>query len=276
MANKTDTEVIIGGKVYTLSGNDGEEYMQRIASYINSKISEFSKIDGFKRQSVDTQNVLLELNIADDYFKAKKELDEFKSEAEDKEKDLYDIKHDLITAQMKVKGLEENLLKLQEENTELQKKIVRLETEIRAGLKNDEAAKATAADTKETIKEAVREAVQEENAKQTAGQEIQEDDKESITDMIDDIPDFHPFDSTEKVEENSEENSEEDLEEDSEKEILYERVEDAEVIADEDYDDKLNNHEDDDKFVQTIDGTAEVIKPEKSKHSPKKHYGKRR
>ena len=120
MANKTDTEVIIGGKVYTLSSNDSEEYMQRVASYINSKISEFSKIDGFKRQSVDTQNVLLELNIADDYFKARKELEEFKAEAEDKERDLYDVKHDLITAQMKVKGLEENLSDLQDENTELQ------------------------------------------------------------------------------------------------------------------------------------------------------------
>ena len=49
------TEVLIGGKVYTLSGFEGEEYLQKVASYINNKINEYSKLDGFKRQPADTQ-----------------------------------------------------------------------------------------------------------------------------------------------------------------------------------------------------------------------------
>ena len=72
MASKTDTEVIIGGKVFTLSGYEGEEYLQKVASYINNKIAEYNKLDGFKRQPVDTQNVLLQLNIADDYLPRRK------------------------------------------------------------------------------------------------------------------------------------------------------------------------------------------------------------
>ena len=32
------TEVLIGGKVYTLSGYEGEEYLQKIALYIDNKI----------------------------------------------------------------------------------------------------------------------------------------------------------------------------------------------------------------------------------------------
>ena len=68
MSTKTDTEVIIAGKVFTLSGYESEEYLQRVASYINNKIAEYNKVDSFKRQSLDTQNVLLQLNIADDYF----------------------------------------------------------------------------------------------------------------------------------------------------------------------------------------------------------------
>ena len=36
MALKSDTEVIIGGKVYTISGYESEEYMQKVASYINN------------------------------------------------------------------------------------------------------------------------------------------------------------------------------------------------------------------------------------------------
>ena len=32
MAEKTSAEVIIGGKVYTLSGYEGEEYLQKVAT----------------------------------------------------------------------------------------------------------------------------------------------------------------------------------------------------------------------------------------------------
>ena len=74
MANKTDTEVIIGGKVFTLSGYESEEYLQKVASYINNKIAEYNKVDSFRRQPLDLQNVLLQINLADDYFKAKKQI----------------------------------------------------------------------------------------------------------------------------------------------------------------------------------------------------------
>ena len=66
MAVKTDTEVIIGGKVLTLSGYESEEYLQRVASYINNKLTEYSKLDGFTRQTPDRQNILMQLNIADE------------------------------------------------------------------------------------------------------------------------------------------------------------------------------------------------------------------
>ena len=35
MSAKTNAEVVIGGKVYTLRGFESEEYLQKIASYIN-------------------------------------------------------------------------------------------------------------------------------------------------------------------------------------------------------------------------------------------------
>ena len=69
------TEVLIGGKVYTLSGFEGEEYLQKVSSYLNHKISECTNSEGYRKQSADTRNVLLALNIADDYFKAKKQGD---------------------------------------------------------------------------------------------------------------------------------------------------------------------------------------------------------
>ena len=130
MATKHDTEVLIGGKVFTLTGYESEEYLQRIAAYINGKISEYSKIESYSRQSIDVQNILLQLNIADDYFKIREKYDSLKEASEAKDKELYDVKHDLITNQIKMKSLEESLQKLRLENNENQKKIVKLETEL--------------------------------------------------------------------------------------------------------------------------------------------------
>ena len=131
MSGKTDTEVIIGGKVLTLSGFESEEYLQKVASYINSKITEYNKVDSFKRQSSDMQNVLLELNIADDYFKAKKQIALLEEEISSKEKELYDLKHELIASQIKLDNTEKNMKSLKNELEESSRKLIRLETELK-------------------------------------------------------------------------------------------------------------------------------------------------
>ena len=131
MAAKKDIQVVIGGKVYTLSGYESEEYLQRVASYINNKVAEYSKVDSFRRQPVDMQNVLLQLNIADDYFKAKKQIDILEEDITNKEKEIYDLKHELIAAQMKLETTEKSVKRLQQELNENAKKIVRMETELK-------------------------------------------------------------------------------------------------------------------------------------------------
>lgn len=131
MSVKTDTEVIIGGKVFTLSGYESEEYLQKVASYINNKMTEYNKVDSFRRQPLDTQNVLLQLNIADDYFKAKKQISLLEEEIQGKEKELYNLKHELIAAQIKLENTEKNVKNLQNEVNESSRKIVRLETELK-------------------------------------------------------------------------------------------------------------------------------------------------
>lgn len=131
MSTKTDTEVIIGGKVFTLSGYESEEYLQKVASYINNKVAEYGKVDSFKRQSADTQNVLLQLNIADDYFKAKKQIELLEEELQGKEKDMYDLKHELIASQIKLENTEKNVQELQKEANENARKMIRLETELK-------------------------------------------------------------------------------------------------------------------------------------------------
>jgi cell division protein ZapA len=80
---------------------------------------------------LERQSTLLQLNIADDYFKAKKQLDEQDEEIKVKEKELYDLKHELIASQIKLENMEKNVRNMQNEMNENAKKIIRLEAELK-------------------------------------------------------------------------------------------------------------------------------------------------
>ena len=131
MDSRVDAEVLIGGKVYTLTGYESEEYFQKIASYINNKMAECGKMDSFKKLPLDMQSVLVQINIADEYFKAKKQISILEEEVKAKEKELYDLKHELISCQIKLENSEKNVRNLNTELQENAKKIVRLETELK-------------------------------------------------------------------------------------------------------------------------------------------------
>lgn len=131
MAAKNDTEVIIGGKVLRLSGYESEEYLQKVAAYINAKLSDYNRIESFRRSPVDTQSVLMQLNIADDFFKAKKQIALLEEEISAKEKELYDLKHELIASQIKLDNTEKNMKSIKNELEESQRKLIRLETELK-------------------------------------------------------------------------------------------------------------------------------------------------
>ena len=115
-SDKRDSDVTIAGKVYTLTGYESEEYLRS---------------DGFRRLPVETQNVLMLLNIADDYFKAKEQLDQLLSDLEKRDKEAYDLKHNLVVQMTKMEDLEKTFKELQEENSRNQRKVIELEAELR-------------------------------------------------------------------------------------------------------------------------------------------------
>lgn len=129
--SKTDTKVIIDGKVYTLSGYESEEYLQKVANYLNSKLSDFAKNEGWIKLNTDYRNILMQINIADDFFQAQKEAADLRDELAGKDKDLYSLKHELIATQMKLETTEKNLKTARSENDESAKKIIRLETQLK-------------------------------------------------------------------------------------------------------------------------------------------------
>ena len=130
MSSKNKTEVLIDGKIYTLSGYESEEYLQRVATYINNKLAELKKLDGYARLSQELKSILLELNVADDYFKAKNQVEMVEEELAQKDQELYDLKHELISTQIKLVDAAKELEALKEQATEYQKQIVKLETEL--------------------------------------------------------------------------------------------------------------------------------------------------
>ena len=129
MSSKNKTEVLIDGKIYTLSGYESEEYLQRVATYINNKLAELKKLDGYARLSQELKSILLELNVADD-FKAKNQVEMVEEELAQKDQELYDLKHELISTQIKLEDAAKELEALKEQATEYQKQIVKLETEL--------------------------------------------------------------------------------------------------------------------------------------------------
>ncbi len=139
MTEKKDIKVVIDGKVLTMSGYESEDYMQKVASYINNKISEYEKIDFFKHASKDIQHRLIEVNIADDYHKVKRQLEEMETEMRKKEEELYEIKHDSVNKDMMIEDTKEKLKKAQNELHENAKQIVQLQTELKE--RNKEAKK---------------------------------------------------------------------------------------------------------------------------------------
>ena len=130
-SSKNYTEVLIGVKVFTLSVFESEDYLQKVSTYLNHKLDECIISEGYRKQSAETRSILLALNIADDYFKAKKQGGTLESDIEAKDKEMYDLKHELISVQIKLENAEKAMDKLKEENKELQMKIVQLETEIK-------------------------------------------------------------------------------------------------------------------------------------------------
>ena len=128
MAAKKDIQVLIGGKIYTLSGYESEEYLQKIALYINNKMEEMDQIPNYRRLGVDMQKTLLELNMSDDYHKAKKQVEMLEADIEEKDKTEYDLKHELISAQIHLEEADKEIERLKDEINDLQKQIVKLET----------------------------------------------------------------------------------------------------------------------------------------------------
>ncbi|GKX30049.1 hypothetical protein SH1V18_25290 [Vallitalea longa] len=112
MSPKNNTKVIIGGNVYTLSGNESEEYIQRVALYINNKLDELKASENGQFLNTRLMSILLAINIADDYFKAKEDTNDINKS--------FKLKDELIQQkELEIEELNKTIHKLEKEKAEL-------------------------------------------------------------------------------------------------------------------------------------------------------------
>ena len=130
MAVKNTAQVVIGGKIFTLGGYESEEYFQKVASYINNKMAELSEMPGYSRQSAETKHTLLSLIVTDDYFKAKKQAEIFEQDLQQKDQEMYELKHELIALRMKIEETEKKQQEAQHQKELLEDKVKDLNEEI--------------------------------------------------------------------------------------------------------------------------------------------------
>ena len=105
MAMKNAVEVVVDGRVYKISGYESQEYLHQIAVYINEKMTECHNTENYRKQSGDQRQLMLSMNLADDYFKAKNQAEKLTAELEKKERELYSVRHDLIEARLEIENL---------------------------------------------------------------------------------------------------------------------------------------------------------------------------
>jgi len=109
---KNITEVVIAGKIISISGDEDASYMTEVASFINGKLMEIQKTENYHKLSAEYKQILLGMNLADDYFREKKKNQILESELELKDKELYSLKHELINLQLDSEKLQKELSKV--------------------------------------------------------------------------------------------------------------------------------------------------------------------
>lgn len=104
---KNITEVAIAGKVISISGDEDSAYMTKVAAFINDKLQELQKTENYQKLSAEYKQILLGMNLADEYFREKRKNEILESELELKDKELYSLKHELINLQLDMEKLQE-------------------------------------------------------------------------------------------------------------------------------------------------------------------------
>lgn len=80
---KNRVEVVIGGNIYALQGDESEAHMQRVAKVINEKLAEIQSTYDKEHVGQSKINTLLVLNLADECVKRQESLEAYTTSVEE-------------------------------------------------------------------------------------------------------------------------------------------------------------------------------------------------
>jgi len=131
VAEKNKVDVRIAGKDYTLKGVESEEYIQKIALYIDKKMNEVMRVNS--KLSTSMASVLSAINVADDYFKShdnvvnlNKELKAANEEIERLKKENHKLTNENAVVSNKNTNFQLELAKREAELSEVRKSLEKI------------------------------------------------------------------------------------------------------------------------------------------------------
>ena len=124
MTEKRKINIVIDGRNFTVVGNESEDYVRKVANYVDSKIRELTSKNDKLCQTMSA--TLAALNIADELHKTRDKLHELERQAKDPMEKYDDIIAELEKSKTVIKALEiecssykEQIVKLKEELEEI-------------------------------------------------------------------------------------------------------------------------------------------------------------
>lgn len=102
MAEKHSVQVLIGGRVTTVSGYESEEYIHKVSNYLSRKLQELGTLPNWRRMPSETKGTLTALNIADDCFKARERVEELEEELKARDHELYVLRQQIVDLEMRL------------------------------------------------------------------------------------------------------------------------------------------------------------------------------
>ena len=97
---RNSTDVIIEDKVYKISTDQDASYVRELAEYINEKMELLHRQSAYSKQANAFRQIILLMNMADDYCRMKQQAEEATRKYEQQEAEFYNMKREMVNMQM--------------------------------------------------------------------------------------------------------------------------------------------------------------------------------
>ena len=106
---RNSTDVIIEDKVYKISTDQDASYVRELAEYINEKMELLHRQSAYSKQANAFRQIILLMNMADDYCHMKQQAEEATRKYEQQEAEFYNMKREMVNMQMTIASLKKQL-----------------------------------------------------------------------------------------------------------------------------------------------------------------------